>query len=250
MERDSIAAGAPNEANAKSVLKKLRSEILLMAEGQFLGSGEDLSARFSISRPTLHQVVRALEHEQLVTARRGPNGGYYARRPSLNAAVAAVSTYLRASGTNLWHFVALARIVHADVCRRAAESVDEEKRTRLRVEMETFWNDATDVVPEYLLRRDYALEGLLFELADNPVVELFMRSMHHFWYEIVTQKLLDKSPQRVALWISYRRKLGEALLAHEGKIAVAIGQSHWDHLTQWLEDSMGTEIGSTKTPSQ
>lgn len=230
-----LALTPPHAPNAKSVLKRLRSEILQMGEGEFLGSGEDLSARYAISRPTLHQVARALEHEQLITVRRGPNGGYYARRPSLNAAVAGVSTYLRASGTTLRHFITLARVVHSEVCRLAAQSGDEDKRARLASEMEAFWNSASDVSPELLLRRDYVLEGILFEQADNPVVELFMRSMHHFWYEIVTQKLLEARPERVALWISHRRRLGEALLARESKIAVAVGQSHWDHVASWLD---------------
>lgn len=227
--------------NAKSVLKRLRSEILELEEGHFLGSGEDLSARFAISRPTLHQVVRALEHEQLIAARRGPSGGYYVRRPSLNAAVAAVSTYLRANGAELWHFVTLARVVHAEVCSLAARATDESRRASLADELETFWSNAGDVSPEVLLKHDYRLEGNLFELAGNPVVELFMRSMHHFWYELVTEQLLEGAPERIGIWISHRRRLCEALLAGEGVIAVAIGRSHWNHLTTWLEEALGKD---------
>lgn len=232
------SSGTPN---AKTVLRQLRSEILLMTEGQYLGSGEDLCARYAISRPTLHQVARALEHEQLITVRRGPTGGYYARRPSLNAAVASVSTYLRAQETSVWHFITLGRIVHADVTRLAAHCKDEGKRARLAAEAQTFWNRRDHVPTDMLLRKDYVIEGILFDMAANPVVELFMRSMHHFWYEIVTLKLLEVEPGRVPLWMRHRRLLCEALLAGEERIAIAISQSHWDHMVIWLEEAIGPD---------
>lgn len=231
----------PARSSANQVLRKLRSEILLMEEGQYLGSGEDLSARYGISRPTLHQVARALEHEQLVTVRRGPNGGYYARRPSLGAAVSSISTYLRAENTTVWHFVTLARVMHNDVCRLVTLTDDEAGRDRLRAEAEEFWNKAGSVDAATVLRRDYVLEGILFELAGNPVVKLFMRSMHHFWYELVTEKLLEVTPERVDQWISHRRRLCEALLAREPQIAVGISRNHWDLVSAWLAEAVGPD---------
>lgn len=238
---EGTGGGGATTSSAKYVLKKLRSAILQMTEGQYVGSGEDLSAQYGISRPTLHQVARALEHEQLITVRRGPNGGYYARRPGLGAAVVSVSTYLRAQNAHVWHFVSLARVMHNDVCRLVTLSQDEPGRALLRAEAETFWNGHNEINVDVMLRRDYVLEGILFDLAGNPVVKLFMRSMHHFWYEIVTEKLLEVRPERLGLWMSHRRRLCEALLAREAQIAIGISKSHWDLTSDWLEQAIGPD---------
>lgn len=240
LKHEGATAEAPAR-NARNVLKQLRTEILEMEEGRYLGSGDELSTRLGISRPTLHQVARALEHEQLVEVRRGPNGGYYVRRPSLNAAVAAVATYLRSSNANIWHFVTLSRVIHLDVCRLAARSRDEGKRALLAIELAEFWSGPDTVSPQVLTRRDYMLEGILFDLAGNRVVELFMRSMHHFGYETIAQNLVENAPERIAIWMSHRRRLCESLLAGEERIAMAISQSNWDHVVSWLEEVIGPD---------
>jgi len=227
--------------NAKHVLKHLRAEILGMEEGRYLGSGEDLCARYAISRPTLHQVARALEHEQLIVVKRGPNGGYYVRRPSLNAAVAAVATYLRSKDAGIWHFITLSRVMHADVCRLAAHSEDDDLRGKLKAELGDFWSRPGDVTPELVTRRDYILEGILFQMAGNPIVELFMRSTHHFGYATIAQSLMDDAPDRISLWMDYRCRLCLSLLAGEDRIAIAISQSHWDCMVEWLEEAIGED---------
>jgi DNA-binding FadR family transcriptional regulator len=212
-----------------------------MKEGHYLGSGDDLCEQYAISRPTLHQVARALEHEQIVSVRRGPNGGYYVRRPSLSAAVSAVATYLRSNDTDIWHFITLSRVMHADVCRLAASSTDPELRGRLTAELDGFWNRIEEVDALTLTKRDYLLEGILFEMAANPVVELFMRSMHHFGYATLAQNLVNASPDRIKTWISHRRRLCRSLLDGEERIAMAISQSHWDHMVVWLEEFAGPD---------
>lgn len=65
----------PNITTAASALREI---IWSAAEGQLLGSEEDLTAMLGVSRPTVRQVARLLEREGLLKVRRGVNGGYFA----------------------------------------------------------------------------------------------------------------------------------------------------------------------------
>jgi DNA-binding FadR family transcriptional regulator len=90
------AVKPPSAPTVHNVVVALRERILAMdSEHAFLGSEPDLCADLGVSRPTLRQAVRVLEQEQLITVRRGVNGGYYTRKPSPEAVAEFASVYLR-----------------------------------------------------------------------------------------------------------------------------------------------------------
>lgn len=75
----------PPQSAATKVADLLRQRIVeVPGNGTFLGNENDLLAQFGISRPTFRQSVRMLELEQVLEVRRGPDGGYYARKPSMS----------------------------------------------------------------------------------------------------------------------------------------------------------------------
>jgi DNA-binding FadR family transcriptional regulator len=62
--------------------------------GTSLGSEADLMARFDVSRATLREAVRILEHLQVAEMRRGPGGGLVVVDPGVDAVVDAVALHL------------------------------------------------------------------------------------------------------------------------------------------------------------
>jgi len=61
------ATGAPTQPRRSAgerAAQQLRQEILECGEGTLLGSEDELMKQFGISRPTLRQTARLLEHEQ------------------------------------------------------------------------------------------------------------------------------------------------------------------------------------------
>lgn len=57
----------------------MRKDVLrLAADGAAPRSEDELLERYGVSRPTLRQAARILEHEQLIDVRRGVNGGFLA----------------------------------------------------------------------------------------------------------------------------------------------------------------------------
>ena len=104
------------------VASLLREEILRIGhEDVLIGAEDDLMARTGVSRPTLRQALRVLDHEQLLTARRGINGGIFTRRPGVGAVAQAASTYLRAHDATLEQSGAASGIVSAELAALAAQ---------------------------------------------------------------------------------------------------------------------------------
>lgn len=111
---------------------KLREEILSGVEpGSFLGSEDDLLARLGVSRPTLRQAARILEHEDLLTVRRGKKGGLFARLPTSDTLAHIASVVLRAHGVTFEDITRVNAIVGAQAARLAAEHAPERDRRSL-----------------------------------------------------------------------------------------------------------------------
>lgn len=107
---------------AVQVVATLRQEILKGADGVFLGSEQELLARFGISRPTLRQVARVLESDELLLVRRGIYGGYFGRRPTLQWAGRAAAAYLRVRSTSASALLTAMNTATRDIVRLAAQA--------------------------------------------------------------------------------------------------------------------------------
>ena len=88
-------------AALRQAVEALREESLQCAEGELIGSEDDLLARHKVSRPTLRQAAALVASEQLLQVRRGVGGGYIARRPTGRAVTHMAAIFLRSRGASL-----------------------------------------------------------------------------------------------------------------------------------------------------
>jgi DNA-binding FadR family transcriptional regulator len=215
--------------------RELRDVILTCHDGEWLGSEADLVERLGVSRPTLRQVARLLESEELLVVRRGVNGGFFGRRPSTEAVARMASVYLRAEGTTV---VDLARswFVLLEQCARvAAENPDEEARHTLSDLVVELKNRAraADEHPGSEIMHDFALH--LAEASGSATLRLFVR---------VLSRLIDSLPAEVRkvgrlpeLHVDILAKLTEvsaAVARGDGDQAAATVHEHADPMIQWL----------------
>src|SRR5579875_2092955 len=95
-----MTEGWPPTTALRRATTVLRNDLLRIdADGVFVGSEDTLQARLGVSRPTLRQVARILESEQLLTVRRGVTGGFFSRKPSAQVVADMASVYLRSVRT-------------------------------------------------------------------------------------------------------------------------------------------------------
>lgn len=97
---------------AETVAAELRRQIATgrLRPGDALHPENVLQAEFGVSRPTLREALRILEHESLITIRRGQRGGARIAAIDLGALARQVGVVLQIDGTTL-HDVWFARTV-------------------------------------------------------------------------------------------------------------------------------------------
>ena len=85
----------PPKAGEK-IAASIRADIVSghLADGQYIGSQDDLTKRFAVSKPTLREAFRVLEAEGLIEIERGAYGGVIARRPDESHTTRAASMIL------------------------------------------------------------------------------------------------------------------------------------------------------------
>lgn len=157
---------------AIAVADRMREAVLLEhADGEHLGSEDDLIARFGVSRPTLRQAVRVLQTEGLLVVRRGNQGGFFASRPSSDVVTRSASLLLRHQGATTAHLVEVSMLIAPEVGALAANNADAAARAELLAFARRSW--AGEVVGPDVVRVAGEFGLHLGRLAGNPALALF-----------------------------------------------------------------------------
>lgn len=221
---------------AAKVVRLIREDALQRPEGAFLGSEEELLARYEISRQTLRQAARVLENEQMLRVRRGVGGGYYVRRPTLEAIGRTAATYLRIRQVSLDDVVEAGQLMTPTLTRRAVLSGDEAARQEL-AEL----HDAVDETCEFggsavFLSWSNQTLLLIARLAGNPALELMTSVLGHIGFEAGHQSFYANRPDRMTTWAKVRRKLMAAILERDGEVALLYARRGNQLIQDWLAE--------------
>lgn len=154
----------------------LREEILSNgADERFLGSEEEVLEMLGVSRPTLRQALRMLEHEQLITVRRGVGGGLFSRKPGEQGVTQTASVFLRAQGTTYGDLNDTVTVLMPECARLAAGNPDRAERERLLRFYEENLPGGLDGIagPEFVVLAG-EFDVRLAELTGSPTLILFV----------------------------------------------------------------------------
>jgi DNA-binding FadR family transcriptional regulator len=230
----SSSSGRQPKSAARAVAACLREEILaLNKESAFLGSEDELLARLGVSRPTLRQATRILEHENILEVRRCAGGGLFTRMPTAKALSDVASVYLRSRGTTLTDLNRAAALVVPEIARVASLNPSASEPAHLAAFADSPEHKGLIGTPAFM--RDVVQEfGLrLVALIDNPPLALF--------YEMLLG--LAVSPFRVWVLADRRRgtrvlrchnDLGEAIKAGKAELAIRVTKSYYATIDSWL----------------
>ena len=169
------------ESAVEVAARRLRDDILQRAEvGVFLGSEEELMQRLAVSRATFRLAIKLLEHEELVTIRRGVGGGFFTRRPSANAVAHMAAVYLIFQRTPLVDVLRTVMALRIEAVRQIALHADMQVRSapRLYLEQNAEMHNWDDVREATRALNRYHL--LVADLSGNKVLELFINVVRMF----------------------------------------------------------------------
>lgn len=197
---------------------------------RYLGSENELLARFGISRPTLRQAAKMVANDRLIAVRRGSGGGFYATRPDAADSVRALARYLRLRGASLSDIMVVTRSVSEQAAVLAAASEDAE----LREELQSFAAriDGNDS-PAAIVRAETELARILAAMSGNAAIELVMAIGFSFGLEEQGGRLFADPIER-ARARELQRGLVDAVLARDGDVARLMMQRRSAQFASWL----------------
>ncbi|MET0378314.1 MAG: GntR family transcriptional regulator [Spongiibacteraceae bacterium] len=178
-----LSEGAELEIGSavETTARLLREEFLQRAEpGVFLGSEDELMQRFGVSRATFRQAMKLLEHEELVTIRRGVGGGFFTRRPSANGVAHMAAVYLIFQRTPIEDVLHTAMALRVEAVRQISASRDKKIRTAPREYLERHRDLLVGADRREATRAVNGYHLLLAELSNNKVLELVMNVVRMF----------------------------------------------------------------------
>ena len=220
--------------------RRLAERSLSAETGSYLGSESDLIAALGVSRPTLRQAARVVANNQLLSVRRGINGGFFASRPDAQHVIEAPALWLRLQSATLEDMIQASALIGPEAAACAAGCSD----PALVDELRTFRRgiDAIDTEQESAaetVQREAVLSRLIGRMSGNPVLALFAAIVYAFGLLERDFRLYRGSPDRRSRWLELQRTYCDAILAGQGDAARRVGGQRTALIAGWLAEDRG-----------
>ena len=216
---------------ADLVAEHLRRQIIRgdLAVDERLPAEAELMQIYNVSRPTLREALRILEHEALIVVKRGARGGARVTPPDAVAATRSAGYLLQYRGTTLSDVFAARRILEPAAVCLLVERGDPDAMAMLE--------DAHDL--ECSLRDDWdrynlasaAFHARVVEACGNQTLVLineFMLSIVQHHHRAMFRRSEDRFEGLVDDAIHFHRRLLDLMKAGEGAAAEELWRTHLD----------------------
>lgn len=204
--------------------------------GDRLPAERDLSARLHVSRNTLREALRALEHAGIVEMRKGATGGAFVLPGSSGVIVNGMRdlyhlgaiTPQQLTEARIW----LSEVVVRVACERASpEDLD---ALEANIDAASRAADAGDFDTRQRLNREFNV--VLARATQNPILAITMEGLMAVFGRFIEQI----GPRPNPYTLPSRRRLMKHLRRGEGDAAVAemtryLRRLHKEYLTRWTE---------------
>jgi GntR family transcriptional regulator, transcriptional repressor for pyruvate dehydrogenase complex len=217
--------------------EKMRSLILEREPDTLIGSLPELAKMLDVGITTVQQAARVLEHEGLLSVRRGPGGGYFGRRPDALALERSLAAYLRVRHGDDYEPLKMMTLLDCELMPAAAHCtkvglLDELRSLKARV-------DQCHGGEERVAFED-DLHAILFRMVDQPLMELLAQVSIRFYRSRPIPPIFEGEEGRRA-WAQWRHQIIDAILAQDPERARFEAERHRRKLLQRLERERGVE---------
>ena len=222
----------------------LRSFALSMPEGDFLGSEDDLIARFGVSRPTLRQASAQVLQENLISIRRGVGGGYFAHVPNSMTVSRIAALYLQTREAGLEEIIHAMKPIRIEIALLATRNRDPEAVQALADFIESEQSAPLGPERDYraFLRSERAFGKLLGQMSGNGMLSLFLDILYDFTALLRRREdVLINRPARVEAYRNLRGRMARAILEGDEEIAVVTTRRCSELISEWLHEDFGGE---------
>ena len=228
------------EGLAKQIASSIKDAILegALKVDERLPTEEELSERFGVSRPTVREALKRLAAQNLIHTRRGPSGGSFVKKPSLEdirGQISSMAAVLLSLGEFNLFDIAEARHELERVCCRLAASrcstdvkCSETQLADMEVELGKQRNpEITDVE---FCASDVRFHCLMVDATQNPLLRLLMEAVLET-LQPVLNLVVYKFRER-PLIVQQHQAIYDAIKNGDPERAVAALDSQMEYLRQ------------------
>jgi GntR family transcriptional repressor for pyruvate dehydrogenase complex len=194
---------------------KLRDMILAREPEARLGSLKEIARLLSVGIVTVQQAARVLEHEGILSVRRGPGGGYYGTRPDEAALERSFGTFLLAHGFGYREALEMMSLLDCEIIPAAARSADDAQREVVRD-----MSERADLcyTTEQRIAFEHELRELLGKLVSRPLIE-FLTKVTRGLYKGHPTAIVFTGEDGVRAWKAGRRRMLQAIVQQDEALA-------------------------------
>jgi GntR family transcriptional regulator, transcriptional repressor for pyruvate dehydrogenase complex len=226
-------------SKSRSVLDRardtLRSILLTRDVGTYLGSETDVARAIGVSLPTLRQIARVLEQEQLLEMRRGPQGGIYVRRPSLDIVVETASLFLYFENSTIRDLLVTSSILSSEAARFSAAAPLDLRQELFGDLLERSLSKVPQSIEDF--RRDeWLMMESLAKACSNKALSLFLHTTQHISrIRLVEWLVIDESTLESHKQL--RSRIIDAILIGDGDAAHMLNRRHLPLILEYISNS-------------
>ena len=210
------------------------------AEGEFLGSAEQLIQRLEVSRPTLRQASAQLIQEGLIEIRFGMGGGYYARVPGSASVSRIAAIYLKSHHTRFDEAIRVIEPLHIEMVKLAIDSEDNETRSKLSKFLSEDGTDDSIVDYDAFLKNEQEFGRILGALSGNRMLTLFLQILYDFSALLRRgDDMFQQRSPRLAAYRDMRSQLARAVMNRDKEIAIVLARRYSALVNAWLKEDFG-----------
>jgi DNA-binding FadR family transcriptional regulator len=227
-------SGSLSRRLVSGAAESMRELILACAPDELIGSLPELARLLGVGTATVQQAARVLEHEGLLTVRRGPGGGYFGTRPDAAALERSVATYLRVRGANEYEAAEMMTLLDCELMPAAADCDDVALHAELRALEARI--DASIMSAERIDFED-DLHATLFRMVDQPLMELLAGvAMRYYRSRPIPQ--IFEGEEGLAAWRRWRHQIIAAILARDPPLARFEAERHRHEMLRRLRKNV------------
>lgn len=215
--------------------EKMRNLILALPPDTMIGSLPEVAKELEVGTVTVQQAARVLEHEGLLTVRRGPGGGYFGKRPDSLALERALASYLRSRRADNYEALEMMTLLDCELMPGAAQCEDAQQFNVLRNLKAQIDSCATG--DERVAFED-DLHAILFKMVDRPLIELLAQVSMRFYRSHPIPPVFD-GEDGIRAWRQWRHQIIDAVLARDPQRARFEARRHRANLLRRLAQSQG-----------
>ena len=239
MAEDEIVADDHGAGLTRRIATSLRDEIIHghLQVGQRLPAEADLARRFNASKPTVREAMKMLAAQNLTQSRRGPNGGIFVSRPTLdqtNRLLTSVTTWLVTLGIFSREDIAEARRSLGQACvGLAAQRRSETDLFLLERELQRMADAGGS--NEQFCNADVKFHGTIANASGNRVLQLIMLIVNDS-LAAATRMMVFRYHQRETI-VSFNTRLLSAIRSRRGDSGSVVYAEMIDYLAECYEQA-------------